>query len=155
MEFDLLNGDTRILDLPKTGFLCSYRDVPISKLTKSYEWAIEQRKTMNCIVSGFHSDVEKTVFHILLTGSAYLIRILAKGKEDIACKEYQNYIDDSRLLILSPFSSSVTKVTRETCRERNKIIFEISDKIVIGHARKGGMIEKMSMKYQKNKIINL
>jgi hypothetical protein len=50
-------GDTDILKLPKTAFLCS-RKVPASVVLKCYDWAIEQRAAGNCVISGFHSQIE-------------------------------------------------------------------------------------------------
>ncbi|MBI5206545.1 MAG: hypothetical protein HY934_02025 [Candidatus Firestonebacteria bacterium] len=59
-------GNTELLKLPKTAFLCS-RQVPSSVILKCYDWAIAQRDAGNCIISGFHSRIEKDVFHYLLS----------------------------------------------------------------------------------------
>ncbi len=46
-------GNTELLKLRKTAFLCS-REIPASVVLKCYDWAIEQRDQGNCIISGFH-----------------------------------------------------------------------------------------------------
>jgi hypothetical protein len=53
-------GNRDILKLQKTAFLCS-RDIPASIVLKCYDWAIEQRDKGTCVISGFHSQIEKVV----------------------------------------------------------------------------------------------
>ena len=47
-------------------FLCS-RKCPSGIILKSYDWAVEQKEKGNCIISRFHSKIEKVVLRILLT----------------------------------------------------------------------------------------
>ena len=51
-------GNENLLKENKTAFLCS-RKVPASVILKCYDWAIEQREKGNCVISGFHSQIEK------------------------------------------------------------------------------------------------
>jgi len=51
-------GNKELLKLKKTAFLCS-RKIPASAVLKCYDWAIEQREKGNCVISGFHSKLEK------------------------------------------------------------------------------------------------
>lgn len=60
-------GNHDLLQLHKTTFLCSRR-IPASVVLKCYDWAIEQREKGNCVISGFHSQLEKDVLHYLLKG---------------------------------------------------------------------------------------
>ena len=71
-------GNTDILKLHKTAFLCS-RKCPADIVLKSYDWAIEQREKGVCVISGFHSKIEKDVLHYLLKGSQPVILALARG----------------------------------------------------------------------------
>jgi len=50
-------GNTELLKLPKTAFLCS-RKVPAGVVLKCYDWAIAQRDAGRCIISGIHSQRE-------------------------------------------------------------------------------------------------
>ena len=74
-------GNIELLKQPKTAFLCS-RKVPVSAVLKYYDWAIEQREKGNCVVSGFHSQLEKDVFHYLLKGKQPIIIVLARGVKE-------------------------------------------------------------------------
>jgi len=55
-------GNKEILKSHKIAFLCS-RKCPADVILKSYDWAIEQREKGVCVISGFHSKIEKDVLH--------------------------------------------------------------------------------------------
>jgi hypothetical protein len=67
MEIKEQIGNNELIRLHKTAFLCS-RKVPASIVLKCYDWAITQREAGNCIISGFHSQLEKDVLYYLLKG---------------------------------------------------------------------------------------
>lgn len=69
-------GNYELIELPKTAFLCS-RHVSASIILKCYDWAIDQRNGNGCIISGFHSQIEKDVLHYLLKGKQPIIIALA------------------------------------------------------------------------------
>jgi hypothetical protein len=47
------------------------------------------------------------------------------------------------LLIISQFDKSVKPVTEKTAGIRNKMMIELADKIVVGHAQKAGKLENL------------
>ncbi|MDR1009847.1 MAG: hypothetical protein LBM04_01725, partial [Opitutaceae bacterium] len=69
-------GNETLLSHPKTAFLCS-RKVPAAAVLKCYDWAVEQRERGVCVMSGFHSQIEKDVLHYLLKGTQPVIVVLA------------------------------------------------------------------------------
>ncbi len=71
-------GNFDLLKLSKTAFLCS-RKVPASAVLKCYDWAIAQKDLGSCVISGFHSRLEKDVLHYLLKGKRPIILALARG----------------------------------------------------------------------------
>lgn len=72
-------GNTELLKLYKTAFLCS-REIPARVVLECYDWAIEQREKGNCVIIGFHSKIEKDVFHCLLAGTQPVMMALAQRK---------------------------------------------------------------------------
>ncbi|MDP2173723.1 MAG: hypothetical protein Q8M98_04950 [Candidatus Cloacimonadaceae bacterium] len=135
-------GNKDILSLPKTSFLCSRR-ISATCVLRSYDWAISQVKAGNCVIGGFHSKIEKDVLHFLLMGSQPLIIVLARGFYIRWQPEIKTRLDKGNLLIISPFEDSVQVVTPQTCLIRNKLIIELADKLVIGHASPNGQISKL------------
>lgn len=136
------SGNESILELSKTGFLCS-RIVSATCVLSSFDWAISQAESGNCVIGGFHSKIEKDVLHFLLKGSQPLIIVLARGFYKRWQPEIKARIDKGNLLIISPFEESVTSVTAQTCLIRNKLIVELADRIVIGYASPSGEISKL------------
>jgi predicted Rossmann fold nucleotide-binding protein DprA/Smf involved in DNA uptake len=126
-------GNKEILNNYKIGFICS-RKVPASIILKTYDWAIEQRDNGVCVVSGFHSKIEKDVFDILAKGTQPIILVLARGMLKRFDKKLLHMIEANRLLIISPFENKVTRPTIQTAIKRNELTAEISDRIFIPYA---------------------
>ena len=135
-------GNTEILMQRKTAFLCS-RKVPASVVLKCYDWAIEQREKGTCIISGFHSQLEKDVLHYLLKGKQPIIIALARGMKKNIEPELKKALDENRLLIISPFDESVKRVAEETAIKRNKVMSELADEIIVGYASAEGNLIKL------------
>ena len=150
MKIKEYKGNIEILNLPKTAFLCS-RKVPASIVLKCYDWAIEQREKGNCIISGFHSQIEKDVLYYLLKGQQPIILVLARGIKEKLEPEFQKEMEQKRLLIITPFDKSVKRVTEKTARTRNQLMTDLADNVVVGYASKGGQLEELLK--QTNKTI--
>ena len=135
-------GNIDLLKQTKTAFLCS-RKVPASVVLKCYDWAIEQKKKGICVISGFHSQIEKDVLHYLLKGQQPIILALARGLKEKLEPEFEKPLKQGRLLIISPFDKSVKRATEQTAEIRNKMMIDIADNVTIGFASKGGKLEKL------------
>jgi len=146
-------GNKDLLKQSKTAFLCS-RSIPASAVLKCYDWAIAQREAGNCIISGFHSQLEKDVFHYLLKGNQPIIIALARGLKEKIEPELIKPLEQGRILIISPFEKSVKRVTEQTAEIRNKMMIELADSITIGYASEGGKLESI-LKTTKKGIIRL
>ena len=137
----------------KTAFLCS-RKVPASVVLKCYDWAIGQREKGSCVISGFHSQLEKDVLHYLLKGKQPIIIALARGLKEKLEPELQQPLEQGRLLIITPFEAAVKRVTEQTAAIRNQMMIEIADSITIGYASQGGHLEQF-LKTSNQPIIKL
>jgi predicted Rossmann fold nucleotide-binding protein DprA/Smf involved in DNA uptake len=146
-------GNAEILELPKAVFLCS-RKYPADTVLKSFDWAIEQRNSGRCVISGFHSSIEKEVLYFLLKGTQPIIMVLARGLLSKIEPKLQKAIDNGRLLIISPFGKEIKRVTTETAEIRNKFMIELADNIVIAHSTTGGGLERLLKDFQTKKTIN-
>lgn len=135
-------GNKKNLKLYKVAFLCSRR-CPATVVLKSYDWAIEQREKGVCVISGFHSKIEKDVLHYLLKGKQPLILVLARGFKKRLEPELKKALDENRLLIITPFKDNIKRATQQTANKRNRLMAELADEILIAYASKGGNIEKL------------
>ena len=135
-------GNYELLKLSKTGFLCS-RKVPASAVLRCYDWAIAQREAGNCVISGFHSKLEKDVLHFLLKGQQPIIFVMARGLKDKIEPDFEKPLEQGRLLIISPFDKTTKRVTEQTAEIRNIMMLELADSITIGYDSAGGLLEKL------------
>lgn len=135
-------GDPEILKLHKTAFLCSRR-YPAEIVPKAYEWAIAQRDAGKCVISGFHSQIEKDVFHFLLKGTQPIIVALARGLPKRIDGSLIAEVEKGRLLIVSPFDESVRRASIDTAFRRNQFMIEVADEVMVAYATKDGMLEQL------------
>lgn len=144
-------GNVDLLKLHKTAFLCS-RKIPASVVLKCYDWAIEQREQNNCIISGFHSQIEKDVLHYLLKRNQPILAALARGLKKNIELEFIKPLEQGRLLIITPFSETTTRVTEQTAIVRNQMMVELADSITVGFVSKGGKLEELVKGIETNEI---
>lgn len=147
-------GNADLLNLPKTAFFCSRR-VPAGAVLKCYDWAIAQREAGRCVISGFHSQMEKDVLHYLLKGAQPIILALARGLKQKMEPELLPPLEQGRLLVITPFDISVKRVTAENAVLRNRMMIEIADEVVVGYASPNGQLEKLMAEYRGKKIVTL
>ena len=145
------SGNKDIIKLYKTAFLCS-RKCPADIVLKSLDWAKNKKDKGECVISCFHSRIEKDVFDILLKGTQPLILVLARGMKKRWPKEIKNAAEQERLLIVSPFDKTVTHITQETANKRNEIMVDIADEVFLAYAAKKGNLDEL-LKEIKNKKI--
>lgn len=146
-------GNLELLKLPKTAFLCS-RKIPASIVLKCYDWAIEQREKGNCVISGFHSKIEKDVLHYLLKGQQPIVIAMARGLKQRIEPELNKEIKKDRLLIISPFTKEVKRITEETAYIRNQLMINHADHITTGFIGEGGNLERL-LKQTPKEIIEI
>src|SRR5690606_24657272 len=95
------------------------------------------------VISGFHSQIEKDVLHYLLKGKQPIILALARGLKEKLEPEFEKPIEQGRLLIISPFSKEVKRVTVKTAELRNLMMLSISDRICTGYIAPKGQLSQL------------
>ncbi len=123
----------------KIAFLSS-RNIAAQAALACYDWATVQRNEGNCVISGFHSQLEKDVLHFLLKGKQPVIMVLGRTLYKKLPEELKLPLDDGRLLIISPVSHSIKRQSPQSCAFRNRYIIENADEIVFGSLDKNGML---------------
>jgi hypothetical protein len=121
---------------------------------KCYDWAIEQREKGNCVISGFHSPIEKDVLHYLLKGKQPIILALARGLKEKFEPKFEKPLEQARRLIITTFDKSVKRVSSQTAQIRNQPMTKLADQITIGYASLSGLLEELLKGIEKplNKI---
>ena len=144
-------GNAELLKLHKIAFLCS-RQFPRAAAERAYLWADEQREAGTCVISGYHSPVEKEVLCRLLQGTQPVIIAMARGLSRLA-PEWERAIDAGRLLVISRYAQSVSHPCESKCYHRNRMMADLADEIVIAHVSSGGSLERLCMDYPGKVIL--
>ncbi|MBW3129454.1 MULTISPECIES: DNA-binding protein [Hymenobacter] len=136
-------GNLDLLQLPKTAFFCS-RNYPPTIRRGTYLWALEQRTRHRCIVSGFHSEVEQTVFRYLLRSSPQpVVYVVGRGIQPSLALEYEREIEAGRLVFVSPFAADVLSTTQETADIRNMLVVDLADQTFIPYMSAAGNLDRL------------
>ena len=121
-------GNEKLLEKPKVAFMASRR-VASEEVLRCYDWATEQAKTQQCVVSGFSSKLEKDVLHFLLKGKCPVIVVLARRMYAELPEEWQTALNEGRMLIVAV--SQAVRQSQQTAMKRNHYVVEISKKVYL------------------------
>jgi predicted Rossmann fold nucleotide-binding protein DprA/Smf involved in DNA uptake len=139
-------GNLDLLALPKTAIFCSAR-CPGHVILTAYDQAAKWREAGRCVISGFHSPIEKECLRILLRGSQPIIICPARAIEAMRIPiELRTAFDAGRVLYLSPFAKQPRRVTKESALRRNEAVAALADEAYVAHVAEGGqtaLISKM------------
>jgi predicted Rossmann fold nucleotide-binding protein DprA/Smf involved in DNA uptake len=127
-----LHGHAGLLVLHKTALFCSAR-CPGSAILRAYDQAAHWRDTDRCVISGFHSTVEKESLRILLRGASPVIVCPARGLPKRIPPEWRHPLKEHRMLILSIFPPEESRVTTALAIRRNEFVAAIADEVWFAH----------------------
>lgn len=136
-------GNLDLLALPKTALFCSAR-CPGKVILGTYDQAAKWRDAGRCVISGFHSPVEKECLQILLRGSQPIIVCPARALPQRVPPDWKTPLAAGRLLILSPFTAKANRVTTELASRRNEFVAALADEVFIAHATVAGRLETLT-----------
>ena len=138
-------GNLELLALPKTGLFCSVR-CPGNAILTTYDQAAKWRDTGRCVISGFHSPVEKECLRILLRGSPPIIICPARTLPQRVPPEWRQPLVDGRLLILSAFRAAEKRITADLAIRRNEFVAALADEVWIAHITPGGQMDRLTQR---------
>ena len=134
-------GNLDLLKNHKIGFLSSQKFAP-NTINKIKVW-LQSVNQEDCIVSGFQSKNEYELLNLLLRYNKKIILVLARDMFDNCPKKFIRAVDDGRMLIITPYDTTLKINTREAAKSRNQFVLDTSDRIVIGDLSIGGMLDRM------------
>jgi len=145
-------GSPAPLSSPLTAFLCS-KETPGATILKAFDQAAAWRDAGRCVISGFHSPLEKQCLDILLRGKQPIIMALARGLRALRLPAAQrNALEDGRLTIISPFPAEEKRATADLARQRNRLVAAMADEVVFGFIAPGGNLAGLHDEVQRRGI---
>jgi predicted Rossmann fold nucleotide-binding protein DprA/Smf involved in DNA uptake len=136
-------GNLDFLALPKTALFCSAK-CPGSVIPPTYDQAAQWRDAGRCVISGFHSPVERECLQILLRGAQPIIICPARSLPQRVPPELEKPLASGRLLILSAFAARENRVTSALATQRNEFVAALADEVWFAHITAGGELERLS-----------
>jgi predicted Rossmann fold nucleotide-binding protein DprA/Smf involved in DNA uptake len=133
-------GNLDLLSRPLTALFCSAR-CPGNAILPAYDQAAQWREAGRCVISGFHSPVEKECLRLLLRGQQPIIICPARGLPKRISPHWKKPLSDGRLLILSLFPEAETRITADLATRRNELVAALADEVFVAHATPGGRLE--------------
>ena len=151
MEEDLqMLGNAALMERPKIAFLSSRKVAPAAVM-RCYDWATGMRGGGStgrlappCVVGGFQSALERDVLKLLLPeGGPPIVMVLVRGMWRSVPVEYREAINAGRMLVVSPFSQGVIRVSKETAEKRNGWILDHCDEAVFASLDPNGSLARL------------
>ena len=148
-NFQML-GNAALMERPKVAFLSSRKVAP-AVVMRCYDWATRMRGGGSagrlappCVVGGFQSALERDVLKLLLPeGGPPIVMVLARGMWRSVPVEYREAINAGRMLVVSPFSQGVVRVSKETAERRNGWILDHCDEAVFASLDPNGSLARL------------
>ncbi|GFO66644.1 hypothetical protein GMLC_02230 [Geomonas limicola] len=146
-------GNPELLRLHKTAFFAS-RSSPSEAVTLARGWFEKRCRDNGCIVSGFQVPLEKVLLDWLLVAGHPLVWVLARGLALPSFPGADRALAKGDLLVVTRYAESVSHPCRDKCRQRNRLIVELSDEIVVAYAAKGGEVAKLCAEIPAEKPVS-
>ena len=141
-------GDPNSLSPPPTAFLCS-KETPGSTILKAFDQAAAWRDAGYCVISGFHSPLERQCLDILLRGQQPIVMVLARSMTILRLPPAQRKaLEAGRLTVLSPFAAGEARATAELARQRNRVVAALAERVVFGFVSPGGSLAVLRAELQ-------
>jgi predicted Rossmann fold nucleotide-binding protein DprA/Smf involved in DNA uptake len=138
-------GNLDLLVSTKTALFCSAR-CPGHVILTTYDQAAKWRDEDRCVISGFHSPVEKECLKILLRGTSPVIVCPARGLPQRLPPDWKKPLSDGRMLILSIFPAAKTRVTADLAAIRNTFVAALADEVWFAHITPGGQMQRLAQR---------
>lgn len=129
----LTSGNTDLLERPNLALLSSGK-APAGILLAIHDLAQHWRHRGPVIMSGFQSPVENEALAVLLRGPQPLVIWLARGPLTRLPDVYRQPLAEARLLLVAPFSAEVKRSSKETAMQRNLLLAQAADALLVAHA---------------------
>ena len=127
-----------------TALFCSAQ-TPGDAILRAFDTAGRLRDEGVTVIGGFHSPIEKECLRILLRGKQPIIVCPARALDGMRIPgDRRAAWEAGRVLFLSPFAATPTRVTRESALRRNEVVAALADEVYFAHIAPGGEAERLA-----------
>ena len=143
-------GNQDFLDLRMTAFFAS-RQCPGAAIRGAMDWALQQSRIKNVVISGFQSPLEQSVLKVLVQARSPVVAVLARPvKEARLPSEWTEPVAQGHLTVVS-VANTGTRLTGEVAMARNQLVAQLATDIVVAHASPGGALAGLLAQWHVDK----
>ncbi len=137
-------GNTDLWERHLVAFFAS-RSVTPEAENRCIAWAESICKTDSVVISGFHSPLEKRVLHLLLEQKHPVILFLGRAMYKRVPTEYQEAIDEGRMLVVSVRNNC--RHSNDSAETRNWNVARFADEIFMSPFDNDSLLSAMHYNY--------
>ena len=128
-----------------------FRKCPGAAIRVAMDWALQQARVKNVVISGFHSPLEQAVLKVLLQARSPVVVVLARPLEGAKLPpEWTDPLAQGHLAVVSA-AIAATRLTDAVAIARNHLVAQLATDIVVAHASPGGVLASLLAKWQMEK----
>jgi len=132
-------GAQGLLSEPLTAFFSSRR-CPGAAIRAAMDWALDQARNRQPVVSGFHLALEQSVLTVLLQARCPVVAVLARPVAGARlAPERAEPLTQGRMAVVSAVVNA-GRLTEERAAARNQLVAGVASEIVVAHANPGGRL---------------
>lgn len=142
-------GNAELLAEPLTAFFASRQCSGVA-IRAAMDWAVDQARSKNPVISGFHSPLEQSVLEVMLTAGAPCVIVIARRLD-------QAYLPPGWLQAAAAGSAAVVsmdgttrQLSAEMAERRNEWVARHAARIIIGHVSVGGGLRRQADKWVRD-----
>lgn len=133
-------GNMKLLEQNIVAYFCSQRYRP-KAIMATYDWA--NALSEQVVISTFHSPLERDVLSILLKRKISAIIVLSKRMYRRVPEQYQEALNEGRLLFIALYADNVTRVGKENAHKANQYALSLAQEVVFGTINPDSNTEKL------------
>ena len=140
-------GNSGLLDLPMTAFFAS-RQCPGTAIRAAMDWALQQARARNVVISGFHSPLEQSVLKVLTQARSPVVAVLARPMDGAKLPpDWAEPLALGHLAVVSA-ATKASRLTGEAATARNNLVAQLATYIVVAHVSPGGVLATLVAQWQ-------
>lgn len=141
-------GCQKLLALPMTAFFAS-RQCPGSAIRAAMDWALQQARVKNVVISGFHSPLEQSVLTVLVEARSPVVAVLARpvGGAKLP-SEWAAPLEHGDMAVVST-ATTASRLDGELAVKRNNLVAELASQIVVAYTSPSGVLEELCREWRE------
>jgi predicted Rossmann fold nucleotide-binding protein DprA/Smf involved in DNA uptake len=142
------HGNIKLLESKPSAFFAS-RQCPGLAIRAALDWAMQKVKQGHAVISGFHSQLERSVLEILLSAKSPVIIVLARDASKAKLSsQWVDALQSGHIVVMSKlYKDTSVRLSSKRAHDRNDLVISLANHIVIAHSSPIGSLAIQEQKW--------